>query len=146
MQVWAARHAAPGSLFVVPPAYSGFETLSGMASYMDSSLFMYALYMPSLTGELRRRAMDMGVDPDRVAPMRLNPDLIEAYRRLGEAEFLRFAPRCGVEYVIVESKHFRSMRWPVMPVVHANPKFVALRVPSAQPEADRADTSHEAGS
>lgn len=146
MQVWAARHAAPGSLFVVPPAYSGFETLSGMACYMDSSLFMYALYMPSLTGELRLRAMDMGVDPDRVGPMRLNPDLIDAYRRLGEADFLRFAPRHGVEYVIVESEHFRGMRWPAMPVVHANPKFVALRVPSAAPDADRADAPHEAGS
>jgi len=95
----------------------------------------------------------MGVDPDRVAPMRLNPDLIEAYRRLGEADFLRFAPRRAVEYVIVESEHFRGMRWPTMPVVHTNPKFVALRVPSAQPEmscadapAARADASHEAGS
>lgn len=146
MQLWAARHAAPGSLFVVPPLYSGFEILSGMSSYMDSTLFTYVLYMPSLTGELCRRAMDLGVDPDRVGPMRLNPDLIESYRRLGETDFLRFAPRCGVEYVIVESEHFRGMRWPVMPVVHANPKFVALRVPSAAPDADRADAPHEAGS
>ncbi len=132
MQRWAAQHAAPGSLFLTPPAYSGFETLSGMAGYMDSSLFMYALYLPSLTGELRRRAMDLGVDPDRVGPMRLNPDLIEAFRRLGEADFLRFAPLRGVDYVIVEREHFQRMSWTAMPVVHANPEFVALRVPTAE--------------
>jgi hypothetical protein len=138
MQRWAAQHAAPGSLFLTPPAYSGFETLSGMAGYMDSSLFMYALYQPSLTGELRRRAMDLGVDPDRVGPMRLNPELIEAFRRLGEADFLRFAPLRGVDYVIVESGHFQRMSWTAMPVVHANPEFVALRVPAAAPEEARA--------
>jgi hypothetical protein len=141
VQLWAAKHAAPGSLFVVPPACSGFEILSGMSCYMDSSLFMYALYMPSLTGELRRRTLDLGVDPDKVGPMRLNPDLIAAYRRLGEADFLGFAPRRGVEYVIVESEHFRRMSWPTMPVVHANPEFVALRVPLAAPGASPADDS-----
>lgn len=126
LQLWARNHAEPGSLFLVPPVYGGFEVRSGMPTYLDSNLFMYALYMPSLTEELRRRIRFLGVDPDNVEPMGLNRELTAAYRKLSEKDVARFAPRMNVAYIVLEKAHFHAEEWPTRRVAFANAHFVAL--------------------